>query len=180
MSSIKATQIDGDVSIGRNVAIGGTLIAQGHTHFKGKVRVDGWLIANNVRVAAKGLFPTIGDLQKAYPKPLDGWWALIGTSLPAPIYAAKDGVWTPTGGESGELEIDLAEYEEAIENLQGDIALLSGDIQKNEETINALSTQTKLLETDIIKIKTSAEFCEKDTFNPEKADMDKLYFIYEE
>ena len=43
MSSIKSTQIDGDVSVSRNAAIGGDVTIQGKTHLKGNVKVEGWL-----------------------------------------------------------------------------------------------------------------------------------------
>ena len=34
MSSIKTTQMDGDVSVGRNVAVGGGTTIQGDAHIK--------------------------------------------------------------------------------------------------------------------------------------------------
>ncbi len=48
MSSIKTTQVDGDISIGRNVALGGGALTQGNTHIKGDLTVDGWLYAKNI------------------------------------------------------------------------------------------------------------------------------------
>ena len=43
MSSIKTTQIDGDVSVGRNVAIGGKADIAGSAHIGHNLKVDGWL-----------------------------------------------------------------------------------------------------------------------------------------
>ena len=45
MSSIKSTQIDGDVSVSRNAAVGGDVTVQGKTHLKGNVKIEGWLEA---------------------------------------------------------------------------------------------------------------------------------------
>lgn len=39
MSSIKSTQIDGDVSVSRNAAVGGDVTVQGKTHLKGNVKI---------------------------------------------------------------------------------------------------------------------------------------------
>lgn len=38
MSSIKSTQIDGDVSVSRNAAVGGDVTVQGKIHLKGNVK----------------------------------------------------------------------------------------------------------------------------------------------
>ena len=48
MSSIKTTQIDGDVSVGRNVAIGGKADIAGSVHVGHNLKVDGWLEAPNI------------------------------------------------------------------------------------------------------------------------------------
>ena len=50
MSSIKSTQIDGDVSVSRNAAVGGDVTVQGKTHLKGNVKIEGWLEAKNIKV----------------------------------------------------------------------------------------------------------------------------------
>lgn len=43
MSSIKSTQIDGDVSVSRNAAVGGDVTVQGKIHLKGNVKIEGGL-----------------------------------------------------------------------------------------------------------------------------------------
>ena len=58
MSSIKSTQIDGDVSVSRNAAVGGDVTVQGKTHLKGNVKIEGWLEAKNIKAASKGLQAT--------------------------------------------------------------------------------------------------------------------------
>nr|DAW84256.1 MAG TPA: hypothetical protein [Caudoviricetes sp.] len=101
MSSIKTTQIDGDVSVGRHVAIGGSTTVQGNSQFKGNVKVDGWLEAPNIKSASKGFFRTLEDAQESYPKPENGWWIIVG-GLPGKIYAGKDGKWADTGLTGGD------------------------------------------------------------------------------
>lgn len=54
--SYESKHIDGDVSVGRNTAIGGDATVQGKTHLKGNVMVDGWLEAKNIKGVSKGLF----------------------------------------------------------------------------------------------------------------------------
>lgn len=106
MSSIKSTHIDGDASISRNVAIGGRVTVQGQSYFKGNVKIDGWLDAQNIKGPAKGIFTSIEKLKSAYPCPRTGWWALVGTSLPAHMYIAEGGEWIPTGHDGGEITIE--------------------------------------------------------------------------
>ena len=64
MSSIKSTQIDGDVSVSRNAAVGGDVTVQGKTHLKGNVKIEGWIEAKNIKAANKGLFTTIEKLPR--------------------------------------------------------------------------------------------------------------------
>ena len=126
--SYESKHIDGDVSVGRNTAIGGDATVQGKTHLKGNVMVDGWLEAKNIKGVSKGLFTTIEKLKAAYPLPHDGWWALVGVSLPAPIYVGDGGEWVPTGQSGGNPTIDSGQYNEAVEKLQEDITKLQDDI----------------------------------------------------
>lgn len=117
MSSIKATQIDGDVSVGRDVAVGGKVTVQGRSHFKGNVKVEGWLDAKNIKGANKGIFTSVKKLKEAYPLPHDGWWAIVGTSLPGPIYVGDGGEWVATGESGGVPSLDCEQLPAAIYTL---------------------------------------------------------------
>ena len=121
MSSIKSTQFDGDVSIGRNLSLGGLFTVQGPSIMKGNVRIDGWLDAKNIKGANKGIFTTAEKLIKAYPRPHDGWWAIVGTSLPGPIYVGEGGEWVATGETGGNPTLDGDLYVKAIEDLRQDL-----------------------------------------------------------
>ena len=58
----------------------------------------------------KGLFTTLENLKESFPTPVDGDWAYVGTSLPATIYTAKDGIWSASGGTGGGSDITLTDY----------------------------------------------------------------------
>lgn len=143
--SYESKQIDGDISVGRNAAVGGDMTVQGRTHLKGNVKVDGWLEAKNIKAASKGLFTTIEKLKAAYPFPHDGWWALVGVSLPAPIYIADGGEWVPTGQSGGNPTIDSGQYNEAVEKLQKDITAIQDDITDIEARNKAQDTNLTTL-----------------------------------
>ncbi|MDE6217855.1 MAG: hypothetical protein K2F64_02515 [Muribaculaceae bacterium] len=68
---------------------------------EGDLRVEGWLEAPNIRGFLKGMFLSHSDLEAAYPHPLPGWAALVGTSLPAPVYVSSEGRWVASGGTGG-------------------------------------------------------------------------------
>ena len=170
MSSIKTTQVDGDVSVGRNVAVGGQVTVQGRSQFKGSVKIEGWLDAKNIKGANKGIFTSIEKLKAAYPLPHDGWWAIVGKSLPGPIYVGDGGEWVATGEEGGNPTVDSEQYNEAVAELQGDMALMQQDIKDIEEknkaqdttlttqgnSINAIQSQVNTVQTTANEAKTKA------------------------
>lgn len=60
---------------------------------------------------SKGLFSTDADLKKAYPNPKPGDWAIVGNSIPGPIWECKtQGIWVATGKTGGGDAIDLNGY----------------------------------------------------------------------
>ena len=99
MSSIKTTQVDGDVAIGRNVAMGGKLDVAGSATICHNLKVDGWLEARNIKGVNKGVFTSVTKLREAYPTPHDGWLAGVGDSSPFAAYVGDGGDWVATGGE---------------------------------------------------------------------------------
>ena len=142
MSSIKTTQIDGDVSIGRNVAIGGGTIIQGDAHIKGGVKVDGWLEAKNIKATNKGLFTTVEKLREAYPLPHEGWWAIVGNTLPGPVYVVDGGKWVPTGEMGGSPTIESERYASSIAELEASMTTAKADISGHTEKIKTIEKQS--------------------------------------
>ena len=121
MSSIKTTEIEGDVSIGRHVGVGGNANIQGNATVKKNLKVDGWLDAKNIKGANKGIFTTVEKLREAYPRPHDGWWAIVGRSLPGPVYIGDGGAWVATGENGGNPTVDSEQYNSNIAELQKDV-----------------------------------------------------------
>lgn len=138
MSAIKTTQIDGDVTIGRNLALGGKVVVQGDGHFKGNVNIDGWLEAKNIKGALKGLFASLERLRKAYPEPLNGWFALVGNSIPAPVFIAQDGEWIATGEDGGALVFDADSFSIVLDGIQQSVLVLQQGQKATKEELDAL------------------------------------------
>ena len=142
MSSIKTTQIDGDVSVGRNVSLGGKAEIAGSAHIGHNLKVDGWLEAPNIKGANKGIFLTVQELREAYPVPHDGWMAGVGASTPFTAYVGKGGDWVATGGTI-EVNIDLPGIEAAIEGIEE-------DVEANSQSIEALEERASDFESDLL------------------------------
>lgn len=141
MSQIKTTEIEGDVAIGRHVTAGGNATIQGNTTVKKNLKVEGWLDARNIKGPNKGIFLDVTKLREAYPLPHDGWWALVGNTLPAPLYIADGGAWVATGKSAGNPTIDSQQYNDAVAALDADLKELAKDVSANAQSIEQIRTQ---------------------------------------
>ena len=64
----------------------------------------------------KGLFSTVEALQAAVPSPVVGDWAVVGDTIPGPIYQCKTkGTWSATGTTGGGGSVDLSDILKAEE-----------------------------------------------------------------
>lgn len=153
MSSIPTKQIDGDVAVGRNVSAGGKATVRGSATIDHNLIVKGWLDAPNIKGPNKGLFESVTKLREGYPTPHEGWYALVGDSLPAPLYISDGGEWVATGKSAGTPTIDCQQYNDAVEALEGDIALLSNDITDIEQSIEKICTDITTLSDEVNSIK---------------------------
>lgn len=145
MSSIKTTQIDGDVAVGRNVATGGKLDVAGSATIGHNLKVDGWLEAANIKGANKGIFLTVEELREAYPNPHDGWMAGVGSSTPFTAYVGKGGDWVATGGTI-EVTVDMSQYTEGVvAQLQEDIDNVKAEVSANKTNIASHTQQLTTL-----------------------------------
>lgn len=161
MSQIKTTEIEGDVAIGRHVTAGGNATIQGNTTVKKNLKVEGWLDARNIKGPNKGIFLDVTKLREAYPLPHDGWWALVGNTLPAPLYIADGGAWVATGESAGNPTIDSQQYNEAVAALDAELKALATDVSANKQSIDQIRTQidtigssVNTLTTDVSGLKT--------------------------
>ena len=164
MSQIKTTEIEGDVAIGRHVTTGGNATIQGNTTVKKNLKVEGWLDARNIKGPNKGIFLDVTKLREAYPLPHDGWWALVGNTLPAPLYIADGGAWVATGESAGNPTIDSQQYNEAVAELDAELAALATEVDANKQStsqsieqirtqINTIGSSVNTLTSDMSGLK---------------------------
>ena len=140
MGSIRTTQIDGDISVGRNVSLGGKADIAGSASIGHNLTVKGWLDAPNIKGANKGVFLTLSALREAYPNPHDGWFAGVGASTPFTAYMGNGGDWVATGGTI-EVTVDMTAYTEGVAQLQEDIDGVKADVAANRSSINNHTSQ---------------------------------------
>lgn len=139
MSSIKTTQIDGDVSIGRNASIGGQASISGSATIGHNLKVKGWLDAPNIKGVVKGIFLSEESLKRAYPRPLDGWLAGVGSSTPFDAYIGYDGEWQPTKGKI-DIGADTS-YAEEISGMRDDIDDFGKEVEAIIHAVDNHTTQ---------------------------------------
>jgi hypothetical protein len=148
MGNVKNTSIIGDISISRNASIGGDAVIQGGAIVKKNLKVEGWLDARNIKGPNKGLFTTEEKLNAAYPRPMPGWWAVVGTTLPAQIYVSDKGQWVCQEGSSYNPGVDIGDlsnigdYSEAMSNLESEVQKLSekvDDMKTVTDSVDGLS-----------------------------------------
>lgn len=146
MSSIPTKQIDGDVSIGRNVNVGGKADIKGSMSVGHNLKVEGWLDAKNIKGANKGVFTNITKLRETYPDGTlpDGSWAIVGGTLPGELWYVNGGQWVDSGKTAGSVTVDVEQYLEEVQTMSGDIETMKSDIDtiknKNDTQDTILST----------------------------------------
>ena len=121
-NNIENHSVGGSVAVGRDVTVGGRSTIRGNATFNRDVYISGWLNARNIRGAGKGLYETVDNLKSAYPNPENGWFALVGNTLPADIYRAWGGEWVATGQKGGEPVLELAKLTELSESLENEVS----------------------------------------------------------
>lgn len=121
-NNIENHSVGGSVAVGRDITVGGRSTVRGNATFNRDVYISGWLNARNIRGAGKGLYETVDKLNSAYPNPENGWFALVGDTLPADIYRAWGGEWVATGQKGGEPVLELAKLTELSESLENEVS----------------------------------------------------------
>ena len=143
MSQIKTHEIEGDVAVGRHIAIGGDAIVQGSTLMKKNLKVEGWLDAPNIKSNHKGFYRSVDALRSAYPHPAEGWYALVGSALPAYLYIVENGVWKNTNTLAGSSVVDIPEVESRLAELEETIEDLNESSDSNTELLKDLNNRLK-------------------------------------
>lgn len=137
-NNIENHSVGGSVAVGRDVTVGGRSTIRGNATFNRDVYISGWLNARNIRGAGKGLYETVDKLNSAYPNPENGWFALVGNTLPADIYRAWGGEWIATGQKGGEPVLELAKLTELSESLENEV---SARVAADEALKNAIDAE---------------------------------------
>lgn len=92
-SGPQISEVLGSLIVERDLTVGGTLRAK---------RVD---------LPDKGLYPTIEALRRAIPFPKVGYWAAVGSGLPAEVWVCiEDGIWANTESTYNGGDVDLTDY----------------------------------------------------------------------
>ena len=112
-----------DISVNRHLNVGRDARIQGNVNIKHSVKIEGWLDAPNMVGAMKGLFEDITKLNAAYPRPQNGWYALVGSEIPASLYRAWDGKWEDTGNLYGSVELgnSIKDFQAQIDEVRADV-----------------------------------------------------------
>lgn len=163
MAKIPTKHIDGDAAVGRHVAVGGNATVQGSMRVGHNVRIDGWLEAPNIKGPNKGLFKTDAKLKELYPTPQDGWWALVGDTVPAQVYIASGGMWHAQENSdgspkmSGAPDVEPTELLEAMQTALDEMDELKLDVETNSKNIDGLDKTQKEHGSSIEKLGTDVQ-----------------------
>lgn len=156
----RGTIIDGDVTIGHNANVGGKVEVAGGISVGRDLKVYGWLDAPNIKGPSKGLFKTEAQLLATYPKPRNGWWALVATPKTSDhlgqLYIADGGHWVAQVDGQGEPVLKGAPVLDSEGIMQ--------DVLKINETIDAAKKESaeaiEAVKRDVMAAKTSVETLE--------------------
>lgn len=156
---IEVKNFDGDVSVGRNAVVGGDAKVCGGMTVGKNLKVEGWLDAKNIKGSNKGLFVDEASLKKAYPVPQDGWWALVGDTMPAALWVANGGEWVTNGGTGGEITVESQQIEALIERFEEEMQSMRDVNEAQTNNIVALSnaTNTNAAEIEAVKSKNAEQ-----------------------
>lgn len=176
MSAIPTKQIDGDVAVGRNVSAGGDANIQGNARVGHDLVVEGWLEAKNIKGPNKGLFRMPKLLMMRYPLPHDGWWALVGTTLPAALWVAEGGSWINTGKTAGNPTLECEQYNAAVAELDAELNTLTETVDGHSLSIEQIRTQINTIGISVSSLTNKVTGLEENMrdYNVEIAGIDRI------
>ncbi len=156
--SLHNTDIQGNTNISRNANVGGHANINGDVTVGHNMVVKGWLDAPNIKGTCKGLYASEAALKAAYPRPMPGWFALVGDTLPAQVWRAEpqhagdcgllpltQHKWAATGEQGGQFTLWLDQLETDVKDLTDDVRDLEELLDNGlllGETIEFTSTGT--------------------------------------
>lgn len=119
--SLYNTDIQGNANISRNANVGSHANVNGDVVVGHNLFVKGWVDAPNIKGPCKGLYASEEALKAAYPRPMPGWFALVGNTLPAQVWRTDGGQWVPTGETGGQFNLWLDQLETDVKDLTDDV-----------------------------------------------------------
>lgn len=143
--SLQNTDIQGNANISRNANVGGHANVNGDVVVGHNLFVKGWIDATNIKGPCKGLYASEEALKAAYPRPMPGWFALVGNTLPAQVWRTEGNQWVPTGETGGQFTLWLDQLETDVKDLTEDVRDLEELLDNGlllGETITFTSTGT--------------------------------------
>lgn len=121
--SVSNKAIGGDVSVGRNVAMGGKAIIQGNAVVGHDLRVKGYLEAPNIIGINKGVYDSEESLNSAYPQPKNGWIAGVMGGGEITLWRVEEGEWVETE-DTMTFAFNSSYYDSELDQLQDDVRML--------------------------------------------------------
>lgn len=115
--------IGGDVSVGRNVSMGGKATIQGSVIIGHDLRVKGYLEAPNIIGINKGVYNSAESLAVAYPNPKSGWIAGVMGEGAISLWRVEEGEWVETD-DTMTFAFNSDYYDAELEELQSDLNVL--------------------------------------------------------
>ena len=159
----KNSHIEGDLTVGHNETVGGTLNVNGKATFKGGIDIEGFLECEFIKDWNKGFFANSDDLVAAYPNPQPGWVAFVQANGQYLLYRENSGGWLPTLTDASQfIQIvgDINDYTQKIEELRAEVAenqsslsSFTTKIAEVESTVDEAWTKANNLEIDVSAIK---------------------------
>ena len=90
----------------------------GELRVHGDVLVGGRLVCKDVKQPCVGLFDDYETLVRRWPHPIPGMWAIVGDTVPGPVYRCDvEGYWVSTGETGGGPTLDIDAVEQRVEAL---------------------------------------------------------------
>lgn len=179
MSLIKNTKIEGDLSVGRNVAVGGEAVVNGKAKIKSGLTVQGRTVLQSRAdvldnlivhgglevckakgfVCCKGYYSTLTALETAYGKPEKGWWAIVQGSattlaeaqIYAYILAGSQSEWEDTKITLGSLSIEGGNIAEKVEQIVAQIAEINAKDETQDQDIATLKSETSSAQEELVR-----------------------------
>lgn len=128
-------------AISGNATIGGKMKIRGNTTISRNLRVEGWLDAPNIKGPLKGWFRTVDSLEAHYRVPQSGWLAIVGDSIPGPVYIAENGHWVLTESTGGQLTVEAERVVEDVESLRDLTEITNQRVDSIESDLTVLSVE---------------------------------------